>query len=182
MSHVIQTYTGRSFDILDPNPDDIDIADIARALSMQARFSGHMTNFYSVAEHSFRTSKIVPKEHALAALLHDASEAYIGDMASPLKRYTAMGSMYMNIEDKLMRAIADRFNFTWPLSDEVKKADLAMLCTERRDLLKEAHDPELWSAWASDDNAIPARILPFSWRGAEMLFLLRYAVLKRGGR
>ena len=73
----IQTYTGRQFWPLDPRIEDIDIHDIAHALSHQCRYSGHCLRFYSVAEHSVLLSHHVAGEHMLWALLHDAWEAYL---------------------------------------------------------------------------------------------------------
>ena len=100
-----QTYTGKKFFPLKPSTDDVSIIDIARALSMQCRFNGHVKRFYSVAEHSVLVSRIVEADYdvmargkhpyegedyrranlCLAALLHDGSEAYLGDMVRPLK-------------------------------------------------------------------------------------------------
>ncbi len=77
----IQVRSGRKFHPLDPRPEDVDINDIAHALSNLCRFTGHCTDFYSVAQHSVIASQIVPPASALAALLHDASEAYMGDIS-----------------------------------------------------------------------------------------------------
>jgi len=82
--HWITTYTGKRFHYLDPQPEEIDIVDIAHALSLTCRFGGHCKEFYSVAEHSIRVAEIVPKEFQLLALLHDAGEAYTGDVQSPI--------------------------------------------------------------------------------------------------
>ena len=82
----IQTFTGRAFYVLDPRPEDVDIEDIAHALSMQCRFAGHCREFYSVAQHSVTASWLVPPEDALWGLLHDAAEAYVVDLPRPIKR------------------------------------------------------------------------------------------------
>jgi hypothetical protein len=82
----MQTFTGRAFYPLDPRPEDIDPVDIAHALSLICRYGGHSSRFYSVAEHCVLMSHAVAPEHALWALLHDATEAYLGDMIRPLKR------------------------------------------------------------------------------------------------
>jgi 5'-nucleotidase len=86
----MQTFTGRSFWPADPRPEDIDIVDIAHALSMQPRYGGHCTRFYSVAEHSRLVSEQVELRYGKpglerAALLHDASEAYLVDIPRPVK-------------------------------------------------------------------------------------------------
>src|SRR5271170_7300011 len=90
----IQTYTGGVFHILDPQQNEIYIKDIAHALAMQCRFTGHVRKFYSIAEHCVLGSHIVPKKLALQFLLHDASEAYIADINRPLKHYTGVGAAY----------------------------------------------------------------------------------------
>src|SRR5438128_12538670 len=80
----MQTYTGRAFYPLDPRLDDICIEDIAHALSMLCRYGGQCQEFYSVAEHSVLMSYAVNPQHALWALLHDATESYMGDLIRPL--------------------------------------------------------------------------------------------------
>lgn len=128
----IETYSGKKFSFLEPKPEDIDIIDIAHSLSMQCRFTGHTVAFYSVAEHSTICSVLVSKEKALEALLHDASEAYLSDIAGPLKPHI---KGYKEIEDRLMKVIAEKFNFEWPLSYEVHEADRLQLKTEAQYLL-----------------------------------------------
>ena len=131
----ISTHTGRRFWPLDPRPDEIDIRDIAHALSNQCRFSGHSNRFYSVGEHSLRVSGIVPPEHALWALLHDASEAYLVDLPRPLKHTPGFAEVYREAEARLMLAVAERFGLDPVMPDEVERADQILLATERRDLL-----------------------------------------------
>ena len=93
MSDWIQTYSGRRFWPLDPKAEDVAIEDIAHSLSLICRYNGHCREFYSVAEHSLLVAKVVAQnadscpELELAALLHDASEAYLTDVAKPVKPY-----------------------------------------------------------------------------------------------
>lgn len=121
----IYTFTGRTIRPLDPNPDDIVIEDIAHALSQQCRFTGHTRKFSSVAEHSVRVSWMVPRELALEALLHDASEAYLSDIARPVKKAPGFAETYLKYEAQLERAIATRFGLTERehMHPEIKKAD-----------------------------------------------------------
>jgi len=97
----IETYTGKKLYFLEPKPEQIDIEDIATALSNECRFGGHTKSFYSVAEHSILVATICPAPLALVGLLHDASEAYLRDIASPIKQYLAN---YKELEEKLMNA------------------------------------------------------------------------------
>lgn len=136
----IQTYTGRQVFPFAPRPEDIDIEDIAHALSNQCRFTGHTREFYSVAQHSCLVSHHC--DTALEGLLHDASEAYLADMAKPIKEFLPE---YKEIEDRLMRAIAAKFSFRYPLSASVKEADARALKTEQRDLLCAPLVPCPWS-------------------------------------
>lgn len=85
----MQTYTGRRLFPMDPSPADVDIIDIAHALSMQCRYNGHVRRFMSVAEHCVLISENVPAQDALWGLLHDATEAYVGDMIRPLRDQVA---------------------------------------------------------------------------------------------
>lgn len=81
----IQTFTGKKVFPLAMTTDMVDIKDIAHALSLKCRFTGHCRTFYSVAEHSMRVAELVRPELKLAALLHDAAEAYLPDFARPIK-------------------------------------------------------------------------------------------------
>src|SRR6266496_1501995 len=87
----IMTYSGELITPLNPDPDDIQIEDIAHALSNQCRFSGHCKQFYSVAEHSCRVSDLCSYEHQLGGLLHDGTEAYLSDIARPIKQQPGFG-------------------------------------------------------------------------------------------
>ena len=102
----IYTRSGRYFDLLNPDPNEIDIDDIASALSKITRFTGHGRFAYSVAEHSVHCASLVPPDYALEALLHDAQEAYLGDVSSPLK---ALLPEYRAIEHRVQAHIFRSF-------------------------------------------------------------------------
>lgn len=125
--HSIATYSGKVFDIENLTEDMICIEDIAHALSNTARFGGHTDVLYSVAQHSVEVSLMVNKEHQLAALLHDASEAYIGDMPSPLK---SLLPEFKEMEDKIMKVVASKFDFQYPFDPAIKDADKKALDIE----------------------------------------------------
>jgi len=100
------------------------IEDIAHALSHQCRFSGHIQTYYSVAEHSIYVAEMVPDEDKLAALMHDASEAYLVDIPAPIKPGLPG---YKQIEAVVMDAIAKKYDFQYPFSAPVKEADIESL-------------------------------------------------------
>lgn len=127
----IQTLSGKHFNYLDIQQDDIVIEDIATALSHICRFAGHLPEFYSVGQHSVLTSHLVPQEFALEALLHDAAKAYLQDIPSPLKRLLPD---YQVIEARVDAAIRQKFGLPTEQHPTVKYADLVMLASERRDL------------------------------------------------
>lgn len=132
----MQTASGRMFYPLDPRPDEVFIEDIAHALSNFCRFGGHCKDFYSVAEHSVFVSILVESQHgkraALAGLLHDASEAYVADIIRPIKPFLAG---YDAIEERVMRAVFERFGLEWELLDLIKFADNAVLLDERDQIM-----------------------------------------------
>lgn len=123
----IKTYIHNDFSLEAMDPETISIMDIAHALSMVPRWGGHIPRFYSVAEHSMRVAELVPDQHQLAALLHDASEAYLGDLCKPFKN---LMPDYQRIEDKLMQVIATKYGFEYPLHKDVKVADHIILLKE----------------------------------------------------
>jgi len=137
----IQTFTGKAFPIWDPKPEHIVIEDIAHALSNMCRYGGHTNSFYSVAQHSTLVAGVVGsagREHNLdllrAALLHDASEAYLVDVPTPIKRSLPD---YKVIERKIMTAICERFGVPVGALDSpiIHWADKVVLVTEYRDLM-----------------------------------------------
>jgi len=166
----MQTFTGRKFYPMDPRPEDIDVRDIAHALSLLCRFNGHVRRFYSVAEHCVLMSRAVPEQHALYALLHDATEAYVGDMIRPLK-----GSMphYREAEDRVMDAIAERFGLPGVMPAEVHDADNRILLTERDALMAPSGH-----AWGQDDLD-PLLVTVTGWypHEAERMYLSRLTEL-----
>lgn len=123
---------GQYYNYADPDPAVVTIETIAASLSKQCRFSGHVARFYSVAEHCVRGSFFVPPEDALAFLLHDAAEAFVVDIPTPMK---VLLPDYRAIEDRAHEVVAKKFGVTW--SPAVKQMDLVMLATEKRDLLPE---------------------------------------------
>ena len=130
----IQLRSGRAFWPLDPRSDEIEIDDIAHALANLCRFTGHTREFYSVAQHSVHVSEAVPPEHALWGLLHDASEAYLIDLARPVKRLPELAA-YRDAEAAVMRAVCERFGLPLEEPAAVRVADRQMLRTEQRDLM-----------------------------------------------
>ncbi|WP_313135631.1 phosphohydrolase [Stutzerimonas nitrititolerans] len=139
----ILTRTGRRFDLLAPCPSQIFVLDIAHALAHLCRFNGHTSRHYSVAQHSLVVASIVPAEHKLAALLHDATEAYVGDMVRPLKQ---LMPEYQQIEQRIWHAICERFDIAPELPECVKEADMLALATERAQLMPD--HPAEWECLA----------------------------------
>lgn len=170
----ILTASGMTLPLIYPSWRLIDDQDIAQALSRIPRFNGHTRQFYSVAQHCVLASQLVPPEDALAALLHDAPEAYIGDMISPLK---VQLPAYRLIEQRIWKAIAKRFGIDHVMPESVKHADLQLLASERRDLLPAS--PDVWPC-LSGIEPLHDPIEPWSSRLAEMAWGLRLEELTGG--
>ena len=137
----ISTGSGRFFDLLRPEEYDYDIEEIAGALSNLCRYTGHVNRFYSVAEHSVLVSRLLPDKLALAGLLHDASEAFVGDVSSPLKRLLPE---YRKIEENIQEAIARHFNVPYPFPHEIHEADKRMYWNERQTVADNGVRDTLW--------------------------------------
>ena len=178
----ITTYTGAKFWPLNPRGDEIVIDDIAHALSLICRFTGHTYCVYSVAEHSLRVSKLaqylilkyadargysrgrevvqLAREVALWGLLHDAS----------IKHASILGQLYRGFESGLMDVIADRFELMPTEPSVVKVADRILLATEMRDLMTNCTPP-------AGITPLSETIFPMDGQRAEAEFLSRFQAL-----
>jgi hypothetical protein len=170
IEHSILTFTGRRFWPLQPVAGDVAIVDIAHALANLCRYTGHVRKFYSVAQHSVLVSRIVPPEYALEGLLHDASEAYLADIASPVKRQLPW---YKEHEVRLEGVIAYALGTRYPNPKAVKEADVVLYATERRDLMP----PSTEGGWPQGVVPLDEVIDPWPPSLAEAVFLDRYHYL-----
>lgn len=167
----IRLLSGNLFNYNDPDSAFVTIDDIAGALSKVCRFAGHLPYFYSVAQHSVNASYIVAPEFAFDALMHDTAEAFTNDIPTPLKMAVPM---FKELEVKIETAMSKKFDFTYPMSKEIKVADLQMLMLEKIHIKRDA------STWQILDGIEIDSVLPLvdlnSWtpRRAETEFLKRY--------
>lgn len=166
----IQTRSGVAFYPLDVRPEDICIEDIAGALSKICRYGSQCLAFYSVAEHSIHVSRTVQPQFAKAALLHDAAEAYVGDMVRPIK---LMLPEFRRMEKAVQAAINTRFGIPFIDTIYLRHFDDQMLHTEMREMMKDPPQP-----WVELPPALE------NWHfdyydpdEAEEAFLLRWAEL-----
>lgn len=174
--HWMQTYTGRAYWPMDPRADEVDIIDIAHSLAMQCRYTGHVDRFYSVAEHSVLVSRLVPPRLALMGLLHDAAEAYLTDIARPVKQHLAN---YRDIEFMNWKAIAMEFALPVEMPPEIHQADRRVLAAEMRALMKPRPFAEQWPE--CDVEPADVAILCWSPTLAEFHFLRRFAEIRPRG-
>jgi len=172
--HRIMLHSGRLFDLEHPETSEFTVDDIAHGLAHTCRYAGQCDGFFSVAEHSVLVSQVVP--HAkLAALFHDAAEAFIGDVSGPLKRLLPD---YRTIETKIACAIFERLGIEWPVPFEVKRADYSVMAAEQLVLM-----PAGTNEWLQELRVVPAavEIRRLDPRRAKALFLDRYAELTSAG-
>jgi uncharacterized protein len=142
----LRTFTGRYVHPLNPTPDEIDIADISHSLSNQCRFSGHVSEFYSVGQHSVHVADEImaatgDRRLALWGLLHDASEAYLVDLPKPLKMAAGFGEFYRQAETDLMTCICFKFHLPLKEPEIVRHYDKVLVCTEARDFMGRVGEP-----------------------------------------
>lgn len=170
----IQLVDGEPFFFENPQPESIVIEDIAESIGKLCRYTGHVRRFYSVAQHSVMVSKLVPRDLALTGLMHDATEAYIGDINRPLKRM--LGEPIKQIEQRIWEAIAAKFGLPKTLPPDIKHADNVALLVERRDLMAQSKLP--WGSWA-DGYVLPRARLHRIWGPDEApeKFMERFAEL-----
>ena len=174
----IQTVSGRRISPYAPDVAEIELFDIAHALSNQCRFGGHSRVFYSVAQHSCVVADVAADvagpEAALWGLFHDASEAYLVDLPHPLKHRTLLGELYREVEARVQRAICKRFGLPAEPPELLEHIDRAVLATERRAFLGEAWD------WPELDGFEPLNLEIEPWlpQRAETEFLARFERLE----
>lgn len=168
----MQTRSGKAFYPAAPDPASICIEDIAFALSNTTRFGGH-TDFYSVAEHSVLVSQLVPTEYALQGLLHDATEAYLGDIPAPLKALPEMAG-YRTLEQQMWRTIAAKFGLPVDMHPSVHEADRAVLLAEKRVLIKDS--PMSWDIPGTPADVL---IMGFDPYWARQQFMRRFEILTK---
>lgn len=178
---MIYTYSGKHVNPFDLAPSDIDIRDIAHALALINRFVGHTPAPISVAQHSVYVSRLCDERYALQGLLHDASEAFLGDVSKWVKASPVM-MLYREAEDRALERILNHFGCVGYLHKSVLDADKLMVRFEA------------WKAFGVEmalfhrpDGAYPlpskeeiARIgawKPWSWTVAEDAFLQRFSEL-----
>lgn len=170
----ITTGSGRFFDLLAPQEYDYDIEEIATSLSNLCRYTGHVNTFYSVAEHSVLVSRLVPANLALCGLLHDASEAFVGDVSSPLKKLVPQ---YQEIENGVQKAIANHFDLPYPYPKEVHEADKKMYWSERQTVADNGVKDTLWHQDRRAARKVSA--LGMSPTMARRMFMSRYKELTK---
>ena len=168
------TFTGAVYRPTHPRVEDVRIVDIAHHLSNCCRYSGACRRFYSVAEHSVLVSHVVPPEHALQGLLHDATEAYLHDITRALK-YSWLMWGYRVLEARNWRVIAERFGVPVLMHREVKDADDAVLLAERLALMPAS---PVWQV--SPRDAADVKVIGHPPELAEEYFLNRFYDLTRG--
>lgn len=159
--------SGHVFDFLNPQGSVFDIEDIAHGLSNVCRYAGQCRDFYSVAEHSILVSEVVT-EYQFEALMHDASEAFIGDVTRPLKQLLPE---FKRIEAGVEDAVAQRFGLDRKSKSLIKDADLQVLAAEQAQVM--APGTADWAAAAGIEPA-PVRVRYLSPREARAAFLARF--------
>lgn len=161
MSTYLETVSGRKIDFADPDPDQIVVEDIVHALRHICRFGGHILKPLSVMAHSANVALLVPDKFKYEAILHDAAEAYIGDMPTPFK---LMMPDFLSLEARIQAAINTKFGLPDRMSQVVVNADRVALMTER-DFLKPASGD--WGSMYEGTVRVPISTFDFSTQPAD---------------
>jgi hypothetical protein len=179
----ISTFTGREFFPLEPHAEDVDPIDVAHALSLKCRYTGHCTVFYSVAEHCALMSDYLERQGlgpvaAFYGLIHDAGEAYLPDVASPIK---ALIPGFKDSETRVLAAICERFGLEFPFPREVDALvgalDVEFFLLERETIMKRAP----WWRGRGPDRGLAESVRVEGWspERAELEWIRRYVSLAR---
>lgn len=170
---VFNTATGQQVSLLHPSPEQISLEDIAKALSKLCRFGGQLNSFYSVAQHSVLVCQLAPAELRAYALMHDATEAYVGDVIKPLK--VVIGDVYRQVEERFHRAICERFGFDAGAKEweAVKRYDIDALTLEHYWLQQGETAQDAWQrayTWhpmQRGSSLAPPSALSYCWDSLE---------------
>lgn len=173
-TNYIELRSGRKFWPLNPVWEDVDILDIAHSLANKCRYTGHTREFYSVAQHSVLVSTFVPEPYALEGLLHDAAEAYLPDLAFPLRGAFAE---WDEIEHGVHQAVAKRFGLEYPFPESLRHVDRKITRDEAWCLM---HTQGL--DWPGGRERFGITIRPWGHREAKERFIERYEEILRSGR
>jgi uncharacterized protein len=170
----IQTYTGHKFSLSDPQPEDVYIDDVVAALGSICRFNGHCRQFYSVLQHSVHVAEVAEEANVVQtwdALMHDAAEAYFGDVTRPMRMHLnhISGGIFGRWKNRVERVVADALQLVYPMSKEVKHADNVMLATEARDLMLPPPEP-----WVQLPDPLPSKLFAFPSGVVRLRFLEMY--------
>ncbi|HLO62231.1 MAG TPA: hypothetical protein VK165_04620 [Azonexus sp.] len=168
----MSTCSGKHFCLQAPEAAQIDIKDIAHGLAYQGCYNGQTSHFYSLAQHSLLVASLVPPQHRLAALLHDAAAAYFGSMVWPLRQLLPD---FPALEKKIMAAVGEKFGVTDFHASAIRRAHLIILATEQRDV----YPGTGVSILAGASAPIPRRIDFMSPEEAKYQFLERFFELTR---
>jgi hypothetical protein len=173
----METFTGKKFTFQKPTPEIICIRDIAHALALLTRYNGHTIKFYSVAEHCvlltrYMRKKGYPTRMLMTCLLHDAAEAYIGDMPRPVK---VRLPSFKRVENVIAKVISEKYHLYWPEPKALKSVDRRALTDERAQAM-----PPSNNHWMADDlEPIGIELKFWSPAQAEAKFMGQYGLLKR---
>lgn len=175
----IQTFTNRMFYPLSPRGDNVVLEDIAHALSMKCRYTGHTRKFYSVAQHAVLVSRLIYKMRddpflAFQGLHHDDTEFALPDVASPIKD-DIVG--FRDIENRLHDVIADAIGLPHEFHPIVKRADRILLIAEQKALMPPK--PSTEDKYRTCPLAQTIKIRPVNDRKAKRLFLKEHYFLMR---
>jgi uncharacterized protein len=162
-----ETYTGKRLHLFNPDPSEIDLESIAHGLGGMPRFSAQANPWYSVCQHSVLGSELCAPENSLAFLFHDAAEAFVLDLPSPLKHSDELKG-YVGVENGLQSVIFDKFVIgAYDIAD-IKLTDTRMYITERNALMKPLDD------WDTSVEPYNIKITPWSPKYSEAMFIKKY--------
>lgn len=179
MNTKIVTYTGKAFDLLNPSPEMVCIEDIVHALANICRYTGHVQEFYSVAQHCVLMAKADLPGDPLQRLLHDAGEAYVGDIASPWKQCLIVHDFDVSVKEwelKIQKVISLALGINLDYSTEVKEADDRMYFTEVRDLMPPSVE---FGKCRKNLKPLEEKIICWNPIEAEDMFLTTYNSLRK---